>query len=55
MLCTNLRSTQLVEALELELGIPIFDSSATVVWKALKLMGVDTRQVQGWGRMFRDF
>jgi maleate isomerase len=55
MLCTNLRSTQLVEALELELGIPIFDSSATVVWKALKLMGIDTRQMQGWGRMFRDF
>lgn len=55
MLCTNLRSTQLVEALERELEIPIFDSSATVVWKALKLMGVDTRQVQGWGRMFREF
>jgi maleate isomerase len=55
MLCTNLRSTQLVETLELELGIPIFDSSATVVWKALKLMGIDTRQMQGWGRMFRDF
>lgn len=55
MLCTNLRSTQLVDALERELGIPIFDSSATVVWKALKLMGVDTSQVQGWGRMFREF
>ena len=55
MLCTNLRSTQLVEALEIELGIPVFDSSATVVWKALKLMGVDTCQLQGWGRMFRDF
>lgn len=55
MLCTNLRSTQLVEALETELGIPIFDSSATVIWKALKLIGVDTRSVQGWGRMFREF
>lgn len=55
MLCTNLRSTQMVEALERELGIPIFDSTATVVWKALKLIGADPRQVQGWGRMFREF
>jgi maleate isomerase len=55
MLCTNLRSAQLAETLECELGLPVFDSTATVVWKALKLVGVDTRQVQGWGRMFRDF
>ena len=55
MLCTNLRSAQLVEALEREAGIPIFDSTATVVWKALKLVGADTREVRGWGRMFREF
>ncbi len=55
MLCTNLRSAQLAEPLERELGIPVFDSTATVVWKALKLVGADTRQVQGWGRVFRDF
>lgn len=55
MLCTNLRSAQLAEELERELKIPIFDSTATVVWKALKLIGADTRQVQGWGRMFREF
>jgi maleate isomerase len=55
MLCTNLRSAQLVEKLERELGVPIFDSTATVVWKALKLVGADTRQVQGWGRLFREF
>ena len=55
MLCTNLRSAQLAETLERELGLPVFDSTATVVWKALKLIGADTRQVQGWGRMFREF
>ena len=55
MLCTNLRSAQLAETLERELGLPVFDSTATVVWKALKLVGADTRQVQGWGRMFREF
>ncbi len=55
MLCTNLRSAQLVDSLERELGMPIFDSTATVVWKALKLIGADTRQVHAWGRLFRDF
>lgn len=53
-LCTNLRSAPLVDALERELGIPVYDSIATVLWKSLKLAGVDTRRVSGWGRLFRD-
>jgi len=52
--CTNLRGAPLAEALEQELGIPVYDSIATVVWKSLKLAGVDTRRVQGWGRLFRE-
>ena len=55
MLCTNLRSAQLVEGLEQELGFPVFDSTATVIWKALKLIGADTCEVRGWGRMFCEF
>jgi maleate isomerase len=55
LLCTNLRSAQLVDNLERELGVLILDSTATVAWKALKMIGADTRQVQGWGRLFRDF
>ena len=51
-LCTNLRAAQLVEGLEQSLDIPVFDASATVVWKALQLIGVDPRQVRGWGRLF---
>jgi maleate isomerase len=54
ILCTNLRGTPLVEELEHEFGVPIYDSIATVVWKALRLAGVDTRRVQGWGRLFRE-
>lgn len=52
VMCTNLHGAPLVDALERELGIPIYDSVATVVWKALKLIGVDTRSVKGWGGLF---
>ena len=53
-LCTNLRSAPLVEALEKETGIPIYDSISTAMWKCLKLSGVDPKRVQGWGRLFRE-
>ena len=51
-MCTNLHGAQLVEEMERELGIPIYDSVATVVWKALKTVGADVRSVKGWGRLF---
>ena len=54
VMCTNLRAAQLVDGLERELGIPIYDSVATVVWKALKTIGVDPRGVKGWGRLFQE-
>jgi maleate isomerase len=40
--------------LEQEFGVPIYDSIATVVWKALRLAQVDTRRVSGWGRLFSE-
>lgn len=52
--CTNLAGAPLVEEMEQELGVPIYDSTATVVWKALRLAGADTRRVTRWGRLFRD-
>lgn len=52
ILCTNLRGGPLVAELEAELGIPILDSVATVVWKSLCLVGADPRRVRGWGRWF---
>src|SRR5688572_22366834 len=39
--CTNLRGAPLVEPLEAELGIPVYDTIATVVWKSLGLAGID--------------
>ena len=53
-LCTNLRAAHLVDVLEKELAIPIYDSVSTVVWKALKMAGCDPRLVRGWGRLFTE-
>jgi len=52
--CTNLRGAPLVEELERETGIPIYDTIATVVWKSLKLAQADPRRIAGWGRLFRE-
>jgi maleate isomerase len=54
MLCTNLCGAPLVEALEHELGIPIYDSISTAVWSGLRIAGIDARRVVGWGRLFRE-
>jgi maleate isomerase len=54
VVCTNLRGAPLVEALEREAGIPIYDSIATVIWKSLALAGVPPGRVEGWGRLFRE-
>ena len=51
--CTNLRAAPLVEKLEAETGIPIYDTISTVVWKSLRLANVETSGMQGWGRLFR--
>ena len=50
--CTNLRAAPLVDGLEREFGVPIYDTIATVVWKSLQMTGVDTRRIKGWGRLF---
>ena len=54
ILCTNLRGAHMVPKLEAELGIPVYDSIATVVWKSLKLSGIDTRYLQSWGSLFKE-
>ncbi len=50
--CTNLRAAQLAVGLEAELGIPVYDTVSTAVWKSLRLCGVDTARVKGWGSLF---
>lgn len=52
--CTNLRAAHLVPRLERELGIPIYDTVSTAVWKSLRMCGVDTRLIEGWGSLFSE-
>lgn len=54
VLCTGVQGAPYAEALERELGIPIYDSIATVVWKAVRLAGLDSHRITGWGRLFRE-
>ncbi len=50
--CTNLGGAPLVERLERELGIPVYDTIATAIWASLRVAGVDPARVHGWGRLF---
>lgn len=50
--CTNLRAADLVARLEDELGLPIYDTIATGVWKALSLIGARPDRITGWGSLF---
>ncbi|WP_044529567.1 maleate cis-trans isomerase family protein [Herbaspirillum sp. B65] len=52
--CTNLRGAPQVEELEREVGIPIYDTISTVVWKSLQQAGADPSRIRGWGSLFRD-
>jgi maleate isomerase len=52
--CTNLRAAPLVHPLEQALNIPIYDTIAAVVWKSLKIAGVNPAHIQSWGRLFTE-
>ncbi|WP_042696965.1 aspartate/glutamate racemase family protein [Azospirillum sp. B506] len=54
IICTNMRGAPVAERVEQALGIPVYDTVSTVVWKALRMTGVDTRRVEGWGSLFRE-
>ncbi|WPO43895.1 maleate cis-trans isomerase family protein [Tardiphaga sp. 42S5] len=53
IICTNLRVAPSAAKLERETGIPVYDTIATVVWKCLKMAGVDTKRVTQWGSLFQ--
>lgn len=52
IMCTNMRGAAIAKAVEGELGIPLFDSTAAVVWKALHCLGADAARVADWGSLF---
>lgn len=52
IMCTNMRGWSFMAELEAELGIPLLDSTAAVVWKALRILGVDFAPISARGWMF---
>jgi maleate isomerase len=52
IICTNMRGAPLAEELEAKHGIPVYDTISTTVWGSLRVAGVDTNRVKGWGRIF---
>ncbi|MDQ0323874.1 maleate isomerase [Pararhizobium capsulatum DSM 1112] len=55
VMCTNFRAAPIVDRLERETGIPIYDSIAAVVWKSLSMANVEPGLIHGWGSLFQDF
>ncbi|MCV2866723.1 arylmalonate decarboxylase [Defluviimonas sp. WL0075] len=51
--CGALRSLDVVDALEQELGKPVICSNQAMMWDMLRLAGIEDR-IEGYGRLFRD-
>ncbi|WP_200845122.1 aspartate/glutamate racemase family protein [Roseomonas sp. 18066] len=51
VVCTNLRAAPLVAGWEAALGLPVYDTIATVVWKSLAVAGADPSALKDWGRI----
>ena len=54
IVCTNMRGAAVTDALETELGLPIYDSVAITLWKSLLVAGIDPGLVHGWGGLFQN-
>ena len=50
--CTNLRGARVAARLEKELGIPIYDTVSTGVWKGMLLADADPSKIKNWGSIF---
>jgi maleate isomerase len=51
--CTTVRSAEVADALEGELGRPVVTSNTSTVWHCLRKMGIDDR-IEGYGRLLRE-
>jgi maleate isomerase len=47
-----MRGAPLAAELEATHGIAVYDTVSTTVWKSLRIAGVDTARIKGWGRVF---
>lgn len=53
IVCTNMRGAFVAPALESELGMPVFDSVAFTLWKAMAITGAETGALRRWGSLFQ--
>ncbi len=51
--CSNLRTLDIIEKLERDLGKPVITSNQASLWGMLRLIG-DRRAIPGAGRLFRE-
>jgi maleate cis-trans isomerase len=49
--CTNLRTMDVIQALEDDLGIPVVTSNQATYWQCLRALG-HTASISGYGRLF---
>lgn len=52
--CTNLYAAHRVAHWEALHGVPVLDTVTTVVWDMLRRLGIDTRRIDGWGRLLQE-
>lgn len=52
--CGGLRSLEIVEKLENEVGKPVIVSNQAMFWNALRLAGINDK-IKGYGRLFLEF
>ncbi|MEM2552944.1 MAG: hypothetical protein QXE02_05435, partial [Sulfolobales archaeon] len=50
--CTNLRTFEVIEPLEKDLGIPVVTSNQASLWASLRGLGIRER-IDGLGRLLR--
>ena len=50
--CTNFRGAAVAARMEAETGIPVYDTVAAGLWKAMQIAGADPARIAGWGSMF---
>lgn len=51
--CTNLRTLEIIEPLEQDLGIPVITSNQASMWEMLRLAGISTDGINGLGDLMK--
>jgi maleate isomerase len=52
VVCTAFPLVHKIDFYEKKYNCTIYDTIPVVLWKSLKMVGVDTKRVKGWGRLF---